>query len=332
MEFLQLQFPVSVVSAFPFPFGIRLFEFQNPVQRACLLDASPIETDFGVLRVRKHDEVGNLRACPYTRENWIMFLGFLLDYQTPDFIKATMAPFGRLLRWYEGPNKLRVLVQCLIISPDRVPRSVVISQDTLLGETGHSWAVPTYILDGQFPDVFPPDEDPILADGNPHPLHGAVNQVNPNIIQGWQHDLAGAPLAVQADMGIDAQAMADIQNELAAQAAENIVNNDNWEQWDNQADEMDEQQADNEDVIMEEVQQQEIAFDQSGSTAEYLRAHGPDITLNVEDVLAGNYSNSSSSSTDEVVSAMPSSQGSLPQFIQVLECQAFQKLATSSIP
>ena len=133
-------------------------------------------------------------------------------------------------------------------------------------------------------------------------------------------------------MGIDAQAMADIQNELAAQAAENIVNNDNWEQWDNQADEMDEQQADNEDVIMEEVQQQEIAFDQSGSTAEYLRAHGPDITLNVEDVLAGNYSNSSSSSTDEVVSSMPSSQGSLPQFIQFLECHAFQKLANSSIP
>ena len=60
VEFLQLQFLVRVVSAFPSPFGIGLFEFQNPVQRACLLDASPIETDFGVLRVRKHDEVGNL--------------------------------------------------------------------------------------------------------------------------------------------------------------------------------------------------------------------------------------------------------------------------------
>ena len=78
MEFLQLQFPVRVVLAFPSPFGIGLFEFQNPVQRACLLDASPIETDFGVLRVRKHDEVGNLRACPYTRENWIMFLDLAL--------------------------------------------------------------------------------------------------------------------------------------------------------------------------------------------------------------------------------------------------------------
>ena len=203
MEFLQLQFPVRVVSAFPFPFGIRLFEFQNPVQRACLLDASPIETDFGVLRVRKHDEVGNLRACPYTRENWIMFLGFPLDYQTPNFIKAAVAPFGRLLRWYEGPNKLRVLVQCLILSPDRVPRSVVISQDTLLGETGHSWAVPTYILDGQFLDVFPPDEDPVPADGNPHPLHGAVNHVNHNIAYAWQHDLASAAKAVHADFVVN---------------------------------------------------------------------------------------------------------------------------------
>ena len=110
IEFLQLQFSVRVVSTFPSPFGIGLFEFQNPVQHASLLDASPIEIDFGILSVHKHDEVGNLKACPYTKENWIMFLGFPLDYQTQDFIKAAVAPFGRLLRWYEGPNKSRVLV------------------------------------------------------------------------------------------------------------------------------------------------------------------------------------------------------------------------------
>ena len=36
-EFLQLQFPVRVVSAFPSPFGVGLFQFQNPVQRALSL-------------------------------------------------------------------------------------------------------------------------------------------------------------------------------------------------------------------------------------------------------------------------------------------------------
>ena len=42
VDFLQDPFPVRVVSAFPSPFGVGLFQLQNPVQRACLLDASPI--------------------------------------------------------------------------------------------------------------------------------------------------------------------------------------------------------------------------------------------------------------------------------------------------
>jgi len=109
---------VRVVLAFPSPFGVGLFQFQNPIHGACLLDASLNETNFGVLRVRKHDEVGNLRAFPYTRECWVMSLGFPLDYQSQDFIKAAVAAFGRLLRWFEGPNKSRVLVQCLVLSPD----------------------------------------------------------------------------------------------------------------------------------------------------------------------------------------------------------------------
>jgi len=103
-------------------------------------------------------------------------------------------------------------------------------------------------------------------------------------------------------MGVNANVMANIQNDLAAQADDNVNANDqNWPHWGNQAEDFAEQQAENEDVIMEEVQQQEISFDQSGSTAEYLRANGPDITLNVEDVLAGKYNNSSSSTEESVL-------------------------------
>ena len=93
-----------------------------------------------------------------------------------------MARFGRLLRWFEGPNKSRVLVQCMLLTPHRVHRSVVVSQGTLLGGNGRYWSVPTYILDGHFPDIFPPDEDHVPTDGNPHPLHGSLNNVNPNLL------------------------------------------------------------------------------------------------------------------------------------------------------
>ena len=127
-----------MVFTFPSPFGLGPFEFEDPFQRACLLDASPIDSEFGVNSVVKHDEALNLKSCPYIHESFIMFLGFPLDYQSHDFIKALVAPFGRLIRWFEGPNKSRVLAQCLLLSPDRVPRSVVISQGTLMGGSGHS--------------------------------------------------------------------------------------------------------------------------------------------------------------------------------------------------
>ena len=186
-----------------------------------------------------------------------MFLGFPLDYQTPDFIKAAVAPFGRLLWWYEGPNKSRVLVQCLLLSLDRVPRTVVVSQGTLLGGNGRSWSVPTLILDGQFSDIFPPDEDPVPVDGNPHPMHGAVNNVNPNVVQGWWHDFVGAAQVVHADAGLNAEEMAGFQEALAnpGQMDENNAANAAWAQWVDQKVNLEEQQADNDDVVMEEVQQ-----------------------------------------------------------------------------
>ena len=48
-----------------------------------------------------------------------MFLGFPLDYQLPKFVRAPISAFGRLSNWLEGPNKSRVLVKCLLLSPER---------------------------------------------------------------------------------------------------------------------------------------------------------------------------------------------------------------------
>lgn len=117
-----------------------------------MLDISPIDVNEGTaLRIVKHDEAINLRSCPYTRECWVMFLAFPLDYQNEGFMKVVVTPFGRMLNWHQGPNKSRLLVHCLLIAPERVPRSVVISQGTSIGGNGRSWSVPTYILGGTFP-------------------------------------------------------------------------------------------------------------------------------------------------------------------------------------
>ena len=261
-----------------------------------------------------------------------LVLGFPLDCQSQDFTKAVVTPFGRLLRWFEGPNKSRVLVQCLVLSPDRVPRSLVVSQGTLLVGNGRSWSVPTYLLDGQFPDDFPPDEDPVPDNGIPHPLNGVVDNINPNVVQGWQDNLAGAAPDIQVDASVNGNQMGDIQGELAQpdQLADNNNVADAWADWIDQDVNLAEQQADNEDVLMQDVQQHEISFEQSGSTAQYLRAHGPDITLNIDDVLAGKVAGSSSSS-EEISSLGTGSNVQLPLQLQNLERIAFDKLNAPTV-
>lgn len=42
----------------------------------------------------------------------------------------------------------------------------------MLGGLGRSWQVLVYILNGNFPDVFRGEEDPVPFDGEAHPEHG----------------------------------------------------------------------------------------------------------------------------------------------------------------
>ena len=69
MDFLQQEFPVRVLSAFPSPLGLGLYQFESQVQRECLLDASPIQFGQWLINMQKHDEARNLRAYAYTRES-----------------------------------------------------------------------------------------------------------------------------------------------------------------------------------------------------------------------------------------------------------------------
>lgn len=100
-----------------------------------------------------------------------MFLAFPLNYHKDLYIRAVVAPFARLLEWYKYENRSCILVQALVLSPDRVPRSLVVSCGTLIGGMGRSWLVPVYILNGHFPDAFPANEDLAPMDGEPHPEH-----------------------------------------------------------------------------------------------------------------------------------------------------------------
>ena len=91
-----------------------------------------------VVTIVKHDEGFNSRSCTYTRVYWIMFLAFPLDFQKDLFICAAVAPYGLLLDWYKDSNRSRILSQVLLLSPDRVPRSLIVSRGTMIGGAGRS--------------------------------------------------------------------------------------------------------------------------------------------------------------------------------------------------
>lgn len=184
-DFLENDQKVRIEAAHLSPLGLGLIKLRSMVQHDKLVRNSPFNLGQNhVVRVVKHDEGINSRSCTYTRVCWLMFLAFPLDFQKDLYVRAAVASYGRLLDWYMDENKSRILVQALLLSPDRVPRSLIVSRGTMIGGMGHSWTVPVYILNGKFPDAFLADEDDVLFDGEPHPDHPPVvmgpHPLNPN--------------------------------------------------------------------------------------------------------------------------------------------------------
>lgn len=190
---LEQEQRVSIDAAHLSPLGLGLIKLRTMAQLDKLVRDSPFNLGQNhVVRVVKHDEGINHRSCTYIRICWLMFLAFPLDFQKELSIRAAVAPYGWLLEWYRDENKSRILVQVLLLSPDRVPRSLIVSRGTVIGGMGHSWSIPVYILDGHFPDAFPADEDPDPFDGEPHPEHPPIvmgaNPLHPN----WPNEQQGA--------------------------------------------------------------------------------------------------------------------------------------------
>jgi hypothetical protein len=188
-----------------------------------------------------------------------MFLAFPLDYQLDGFMLAAVAPFGRLLFWRQCRNKSVSLAHCLLLDPSRVPRSVVVSQGSAVGGNNRSWSVPTYILGGNL-GIEIGDEDPIPVDGNPHHAQGAPMAGNANVYQNWIHDLVGAGNQVLAEASIDVNMMQEVNQEI--QPGQNVAGQN-----------------------LANVQGQASSA-QSGIFGGCQRASGPDVYLNVEEILA----------------------------------------------
>jgi len=138
-HFLEHAHRVHVIDSHLSPLGLGLIRLWTVAQRDQLVMESPMNLGQNhVVTIVKHDEGFNSRSCTYTRVYWIMFLAFPLDFQKDLFIHAAVAPYGRLLEWYRDSNISRILAQVMLLSLDRVPRSLIVSRGTMIGGAGRS--------------------------------------------------------------------------------------------------------------------------------------------------------------------------------------------------
>jgi hypothetical protein len=156
------------------PLGLCLVQFSFSLERQVMINLSPLQLDdIREIDIVEHDRGLNFRSCPFTRTCWIMFLAFPLDFQTHDIISQAVGLFGSVKNWIDNSRcHSRILLRCNVTLVSRIPRSIIISEGNPMGDHGNSWTVPVFVLSSHQNDVIAGDEDPIPANGNPHPEAG----------------------------------------------------------------------------------------------------------------------------------------------------------------
>jgi hypothetical protein len=171
------------------PLGLCLLQFSSSLERQVMISRSPMQLDIQrEIVIVEHDRGINFRSCPFTRTCWIMFLAFPLDFQTREIISQVVGLFGSVINWIDNARCCsRLVLRCKVTLVSRIPRSIIISEGNPMGDHGHSWTVPVFVLNSAQNDVMAGDEDPVPGNGNPHPVHlqQNVNNGNGNPILGF---------------------------------------------------------------------------------------------------------------------------------------------------
>lgn len=110
------------------PFGVGLFGFVDSFMRDTAV-ATLIELEGEDLLVTfvPHNEALNRRTTSFGPEVWLMYFGFLYDYQTDYYLNKPLGGFGSLVSWYNPRQDRRfILLKAHVIRLRLIPKSFVV--------------------------------------------------------------------------------------------------------------------------------------------------------------------------------------------------------------
>ncbi|XP_045090689.1 uncharacterized protein [Aegilops tauschii subsp. strangulata] len=181
----------------PCPFGQAYIKFDSVFDRDELVNSSPHPfTDVHVI-FEKHNQGLNWRKLNLSREVWILLCGFPLDRRSIHEISNAISKFGKFVMWDRNRStRANLMVKIKVEELRDIPSSIAIGE----GDDTATLSVPVVILQDTSLGREAPDEDPIPAFGNPHPVpaqaHFHQNQHNHFLgpLQFHEQDAVQAPV------------------------------------------------------------------------------------------------------------------------------------------
>lgn len=125
---------------------------------------------FGDIHVvfQRHNEGMNWRNFEFTRDVWLLIVGFPANLRSFHELSNGTAGFGQLVVCDRFKSSdATVVVRVKIDALRDIPASILVSGAKNF--SGQSWTCPVIIFEDMPFGNPPPDEDPVPANGNPHP-------------------------------------------------------------------------------------------------------------------------------------------------------------------